>query len=178
VKRWAAIIALVPFSLILIVSLWLLMRPDPGPQTFSSPPRPVPERQLSTLDGGKLALPELKGRPYLVNFWASWCGPCKEEHPVLVEMAKQDVEIVGVLYGDPDTAPAQKILADQGNPFKQILLDPGREFGVDVGISGVPETFLVDANGMIVKTLRAPLVDAKQMQSFIDAYRAAKAPAG
>ncbi|HEV7691226.1 MAG TPA: redoxin family protein [Hyphomonadaceae bacterium] len=171
-KRWAAIVALVPFSALLVVSIWLLTRPDPGPASFASPMRPVPETEMQLLDGGSLKLPDLKGRPYIVNIWASWCAPCRIEHPVLVQMAGQGVEIIGVLYGDPDPTKARKILADEGNPFRQIVIDPTRDFGLEVGISGVPESFLVNSDGIIVKTLRAPIADAKTAQTFIDAWKA------
>jgi cytochrome c biogenesis protein CcmG/thiol:disulfide interchange protein DsbE len=171
-KRWAAIAALVPFSALLVVSVFLLTRPDPGPASFTSPMRPVPETEMQLLDGGSLKLPDLKGRPYLVNIWASWCAPCRIEHPVLVQMAGQGVEIVGVLYGDPDVAAARKILQDEGNPFRQIVIDPTRDFGLEVGISGVPESFLVNAQGTIVKTLRGPIADARTAQTFIDAWKA------
>jgi cytochrome c biogenesis protein CcmG, thiol:disulfide interchange protein DsbE len=179
VKRWAAIIALLPFSALLVVSIWLLTRPDPGPASFESPIRPVPVTQMTTLDGKPTSLPDLKGRPYLVNIWASWCTPCRAEHPYLVKMAQQNVEIVGVLYKDPNIPLAQQILDKEGNPFASIVLDRTGDLGLDVGISGVPETFLVDASGMIVKTMRGPIVDDATAQRFIDAYRAetAKAPA-
>jgi cytochrome c biogenesis protein CcmG, thiol:disulfide interchange protein DsbE len=179
VKRWAAIIALLPFSALLVVSIWLLTRPDPGPASFESPVRPVPITQMTTLDGKPISLPELKGRPYLVNMWASWCAPCRAEHPYLVKMAQQNVEIVGVLYKDPNIPAAQQILDKEGNPFASIVLDRTGDLGLDVGISGVPETFLVDASGMIIKTMRGPIVDDQTAQRFIDAYRAevAKAPA-
>jgi len=170
-KRWAAIIALVPFSALLVVAVFLLTRPDPGPASFASPMRPVPETQMQLLDGGELKLPDLKGRPYIVNIWASWCVPCRIEHPVLVQMAGQGVEIIGVLYGDPDTTKARKILADEGNPFRQIVIDPTRDFGLEVGISGVPESFLVNSEGIIIKTMRGPIADAKTAQAFIDAWK-------
>jgi len=94
-------------------------------------------------------------------------------------MSKQNVEIVGVLYEDPDQAAARAILAREGNPFDIIVIDPEGELGLDVGISGVPETFLVNAEGIIIKTMRGPIVDPQTAQRFIDAYRAeaAKAPA-
>lgn len=176
-KRSAALIALVPFSALLVVSIWLLTRPDPGPASFQSPMRPVPERPLTTLDGQTTSLPALKGRPYLVNIWASWCTPCRAEHPYLVKIAQQNVEIVGVLYEDPNVPLAQQILAKEGNPFKTIVTDRQGDLGLDIGISGVPETFLVNADGMIVKTMRGPIVDDKTAQSFVDAYRAEVAKA-
>lgn len=178
-KRWAAIAALLPFSALLVVSIWLLTRPDPGPASFGSPVRPVPVTQMTTLEGAPISLPDLKGRPYLVNIWASWCTPCRAEHPYLVKMAGQNVEIVGVLYKDPDQPLAQEILTKEGNPFRTIVVDRLGDFGLDVGISGVPETFLVDASGTIIKTMRGPILDDQTAQRFVDAYKAetAKAPA-
>jgi cytochrome c biogenesis protein CcmG/thiol:disulfide interchange protein DsbE len=172
VKRWVPIAALVPFAALVGVSIWLLTRPEPGPMTFSSPERPAPQFDLASLDSGRVTLEEFKGRPYLVNFWASWCGPCKVEHPLLMEMAGDGVEILGILYKDPDTAPARAILANEGNPFSKVALDPLGDFGLEVGISGVPETFLVNADGVIVKALRGPVSNQHQAKEFADAWKA------
>lgn len=171
-KRWLAIIPLALFAVLVVVAFQQLTGKDPAPATFTSPMRPVPERQLTTLGGEPFSLTGLKGRPYLVNFWASWCTPCRAEHPFLVAMAEQDVELVGILYKDPNLAAANDILHRDGNPFRQIAEDPAGDLGLDVGISGVPETFLVNAEGQIVKTMRGPIMDSTTAQSFIDAYRA------
>jgi cytochrome c biogenesis protein CcmG/thiol:disulfide interchange protein DsbE len=172
VKRWIPIAALVPFAALVGVSVWLLTRPEPGPMTFSSPERPAPDFDLASLDGGRVALADLKGRPVLVNFWGSYCAPCKIEHPLLMEMARDGVEIVGILYKDPDIPEAKRILVNDGNPFSKIAIDPTGDFGLEVGISGVPETFLVNANGMIVKTLRGPISNDHQAKDFADAWKA------
>ena len=178
-KRWLAIIPLALFGVLVVVAWQQLTGKDPAPASFTSPERPVPATEVKTLDGAPFSLPSLKGKPYLVNIWASWCTPCRAEHPFLVEMSKQNVEIVGVLYEDPNLPAANGILEREGNPFSTIVLDPQGDLGLDVGISGVPETFLVNAEGMIVKTMRGPIVDPVTAKSFVDAYRAeaAKAPA-
>jgi cytochrome c biogenesis protein CcmG/thiol:disulfide interchange protein DsbE len=179
VKRWLAIIHLALFAVLVVVAWQQLTAKDPSPASFTSPERPVPGRQAQTIDGAPFSLLSLKGRPYLVNIWASWCTPCRAEHPFLVDMAKQNVEIIGVLYEDPDHEAAKAILAREGNPFSAIILDPEGDLGLDVGISGVPETFLVNAEGMIIKTMRGPIVDPQTAQNFIDAWRAeaARTPA-
>jgi cytochrome c biogenesis protein CcmG/thiol:disulfide interchange protein DsbE len=179
VKRWLALIPLALFAVLVVVAFQQLTAKDPAPASFTSPERPVPDRQLATMDGAPFSLTALKGKPYLVNFWASWCTPCRAEHPFLVAMAEQKVEIVGILYKDPDQPAAKAILEREGDPFSQIAADPAGDLGLDVGISGVPETFLVNAEGMIIKTMRGPIVDQGIAQGFIDAYRAeaAKAPA-
>jgi cytochrome c biogenesis protein CcmG/thiol:disulfide interchange protein DsbE len=172
VKRWIPIAALVPFAALVGVSVWLLTRPEPGPMTFASPERPAPEFDLAALDGGRVTLADLKGRPVLVNFWGSYCAPCKIEHPLLMDMAGEGVEIVGILYKDPDIRAATRILTDDGNPFSRVGIDPSGDFGLEVGISGVPETFLINAEGTIVKTLRGPITNAHQARDFADAWKA------
>jgi cytochrome c biogenesis protein CcmG/thiol:disulfide interchange protein DsbE len=186
-KRWAAIAALVPFSALLIVSVWLLSRPDPGPASFTSPMRPVPEGQITTLAGEPFDFGAHKGKAYLVNFWAPWCVPCRAEHPILLQMKEQGVAIVGVLNfssGDKVDPPAaiergKAMLTREGSPFEVVPADVTGDVSLSFGITGVPETFLVDANGMIVKTLRGPILDAQIAQRFVDAWKAeaAKSPA-
>jgi cytochrome c biogenesis protein CcmG/thiol:disulfide interchange protein DsbE len=111
----------------------------------------------------------------LINFWATWCAPCKLEHPLLVEMRAQGVEIVGVLYKDPNGLDgARQILVQDGNPFAAVGLDPSGDLGIDMGLSGVPESFLIDAQGQIIKTKRNYFVD-QDVTDFVAAYRAEKA---
>jgi cytochrome c biogenesis protein CcmG/thiol:disulfide interchange protein DsbE len=171
-KRWLAIIPLALLAVLVVVAFQQLSGEDPAPVTFRSPERPVPDRQMTTMDGAPFSLAALKGKPYLVNFWASWCTPCRAEHPFLVAMAEQKVEIIGILYKDPDQAAAKGILQREGDPFSKIATDPSGDLGLDVGISGVPETFLVSSDGTIIKTMRGPIVDQGIAQGFIDAYRA------
>ena len=174
-KRSAALLALVPFSALLVVSLWLLTRPAPAPASFVSPTRPAPSFDVPGLDGQPVRLADFKGRPIVVNVWATWCGPCKLEHPLLVDMAGRGVEIVGILYDDPNGEEAAKeLLRRDGNPFARIGLDPQGELGLQIGISGVPESFLIDANGIIVKTKRNYFEKASA-DDFVAAYQAEKA---
>lgn len=175
-KRWLAIIPLALFAVLVVVAWQQLTKDDPAPASFTSPERPVPDTDYATLDGASINLAALKGKPYLVNFWATWCTPCKAEHPFLIEMAGEGVDIVGVLHKDKNE-PAKDLLARDGNPFSKIALDPAGDLSLEVGISGVPETFLVNSQGRIVKTMRGPIVDAGMAKSFIDAYRAELAKA-
>ncbi len=177
-KRGVALLALIPFSLLLVVSLWLLTRPDPEPASFTSPIRPAPSFDVAGLDGGQVKLADFKGRPVLVNIWATWCAPCKLEHPVLVDMAGKGVEIVGILYKDPTGEDAaRELLKREGNPFAHVGLDPSGDLGIAIGIGGVPESFLIDAGGMIVKTHRS-YFDDTSAAAFIAAYRAELAKSG
>ena len=184
-KRRIALLALIPFSALVVVSLLLLTRQNPAPASFTSPVRPAPQFDVATLDGGQVKLSDFKGRPVVVNLWATWCAPCKLEHPLLVKMAQEEkVEILGILYKDADTdkhcgtCAARELLEREGNPFARIGLDPLGDLGLDIGISGVPESFLIDANGVIVKTQRNYFTP-ETAEAFVAAYRAelAKSPA-
>lgn len=88
------------------------------------------------------------GRPRLLNVWATWCPTCYAEHQYLTELAKQGIEIVGVDYKD-EREKALKFLANYGDPYKAIIYDPKGSLGLDLGVYGAPETFIVDGNGVI-----------------------------
>jgi cytochrome c biogenesis protein CcmG, thiol:disulfide interchange protein DsbE len=170
-KKWWAIVPLALFAGLLVVSLMRLTGQgrELGAGNFDSPERPAPSLRAATLDGGEIALSD-GGEPVLVNFFASWCTPCRAEHPLMVEMEKQGAPIIGVLYKDK-VEDGQELLARDGDPFKRVILDPQGELALQLGITGVPETFLIDARGMIVKSLRGPM-DAGKAQEFLDAWRA------
>jgi cytochrome c biogenesis protein CcmG, thiol:disulfide interchange protein DsbE len=110
--------------------------------------KPAPAFELPTLDGARLASASLGGAPVLVNFWASWCTPCLQEHALLMELARSGVKIVGLNYKD-DPQAARQWLARHGNPFAAIAQDRDGRVGLDWGVYGVPETFAVDAAGVI-----------------------------
>lgn len=88
------------------------------------------------------------GSPHLLNVWATWCPTCYAEHEYLTLLAKQGVEIVGVDYKD-ERPKAMKFLMTYGNPYKAIIYDPKGSLGLDLGVYGAPETFIVDGNGII-----------------------------
>lgn len=112
--------------------------------------KPMPEFKLINMDMDAVvdntAMPN---EPYLLNFWATWCPSCSAEHAYLGELAQQGVNIVGVDYKD-ETPAAKKWLAEKGNPYSLVLLDEMGHFGVDMGITGAPETFVVSAEGTVL----------------------------
>lgn len=113
--------------------------------------KPVPAFQLESLyDPNKpIDVSVLKtGTPRLLNVWATWCPTCYAEHQYLTELAKQGVEIVGIDYKD-DRTKALKFLTDHRDPYKVVIFDPKGSLGLDLGVYGAPETFIIDGNGVI-----------------------------
>ena len=102
------------------------------------------------------------GRVKIVNFWASWCGPCRAEHPNLTALAAGGVTILGVNYKD-NTADALRFLADLGSPYARLGADASGRMGIDWGIYGVPESFVIDGAGKVILRVPGPLT-----QSVID----------
>jgi cytochrome c biogenesis protein CcmG/thiol:disulfide interchange protein DsbE len=110
----------------------------------------VPDFTLVSLETDQLVTQEdLPDGPYLINFWGTWCPACHLEHPFLVELADEGVIIIGIDYKDEKNL-AQQWLVQKGNPYANVLMDEIGHFGVDMGVTGAPETFVVDRSGMIV----------------------------
>ncbi len=112
---------------------------------------PAPPFALRGLDGNLFFSATLVGRPALINFWSTWCVPCQAEAPLLnlaAERLAPHVQLLGVIYQDSEAA-VRQALARQKSPYPQ-LFDEGSQMAVDYGVSGVPETFFVDPNGVVV----------------------------
>lgn len=110
----------------------------------------MPDLRLPTLNGEPFDSSTLEGRPTVVNFWATWCVPCLEEHRLLQSAARyygKDVDFIGVVYQD-ERSRAQDYLARSGNQFTQ-LWDEGSVAAINFGVAGVPESFIVDATGTV-----------------------------
>ena len=94
---------------------------------------------------------------YLVNIWASWCVPCREEHSLLMELSKnQSIKLIGLNYRD-NLKNAKEFINKLGNPYSQILVDDKGTLGIEFGAYGVPETFLIDKNKKIIKKFVGPI---------------------
>jgi cytochrome c biogenesis protein CcmG, thiol:disulfide interchange protein DsbE len=124
-----------------------------GPRDLPSPliGQPAPPLQLASLDSAPTSsVPDaLRGQVWVLNVWASWCAPCREEHPAWVAFAQsQRVPLYGLNYKDrPDDA--RRWLANFGNPYVQSLSDADGKAGIDWGVYGVPETFVIDRHGVV-----------------------------
>jgi len=118
-----------------------------------APALAMPPLEGATFKGA--AMPALtdamiKGKLTLVNVWASWCVPCREENPIILELAKDPrLTVVGINYKD-QTDNALRFLGELGNPFSAIGVDPRGKSAIDWGVYGIPESYLVDASGTIV----------------------------
>jgi len=140
---------------------WLLLSGfGRDPREIGSPliGREAPAWTLATLDGGTVSSDDLAGQPYIVNFWASWCIPaCVDEHPVLAAAHRErGVMIVGVLYQDaPDDA--RGFLARYGDAGYPHVIDEQGRLAIDFGVTGPPESYFVDAGGIVRAKQFGPL---------------------
>jgi cytochrome c biogenesis protein CcmG/thiol:disulfide interchange protein DsbE len=119
--------------------------------------RPAPAYSLPALDAGEPVTPAaFEGRAYLINTFASWCVPCRAEHPQLMALAARGVPILGVAHKDAPEA-AQAFLDQLGDPFTTVGLDPDGRFALELGVAGVPETFVVGPDGRLRAVYRGAL---------------------
>jgi cytochrome c biogenesis protein CcmG/thiol:disulfide interchange protein DsbE len=112
------------------------------------------------------------GTPSVVNFWATWCAPCKIEHPHLLALKARGVTVHGVLYRDKADA-AAAYLTEMGDPFAMLGDDPKGLTGIEFGITGVPETFVVDGQGKVVMRFQGPLDEEAVKRQILPALNAA-----
>ncbi|MCC2655115.1 MAG: DsbE family thiol:disulfide interchange protein [Panacagrimonas sp.] len=146
-----AIPVVVLVAMLVLLGIGLKLDPREVPSPLIGKPAPAFELPLLGADpeAPKLSVASLTGRPVLVNFFASWCAGCRVEHPLLMELSKQGVEIVGIDYKDaPEDARAW--LARHGNPYRQVALDRVGQAGLDWGVYGVPETYVLGADGRVL----------------------------
>lgn len=145
--------ALIPFAIFIIMVGFLFKGLFLNPREVPSPlvGKPAPAFTLPRLDSAEKTFSpkDMLGQVWLFNVWASWCGACRDEHPILVELAKSGlVPVVGMDYKDTP-ADAKQWLDERGNPYLLSAVDADGRVGIDYGVYGVPETYVIDKAGVI-----------------------------
>ncbi len=142
----------VPLALfaLLGIFLWRGLSLDPTALPSARVGKAVPAFALGQLgENAELTEQALTGEPLLLNVWATWCYSCRVEHPYLLELAANGVKIVGLNYKD-ESDKAMRWLEDLGDPYAFTIEDPDGKLGLDLGVYGAPETYVIDAQGVVV----------------------------
>jgi cytochrome c biogenesis protein CcmG/thiol:disulfide interchange protein DsbE len=178
-SRWLPLAVFGLLALLLAAGVWLSRRPDRDALPSPLVGKAAPAFALASLhEPGRIVRgDDLRGAPYLLNVWGSWCPACRDEHPVLTRFAEtRRIRVVG--YNWKDTrADALRWLEQFGNPYWLVLADEEGTSAIDWGIYGAPETFLVDAQGRIRWKHVGPLDDAiiqRDLLPLIDGLEAAR----
>jgi cytochrome c biogenesis protein CcmG/thiol:disulfide interchange protein DsbE len=144
---------LIPLVVFVLMAGFLAVGLKLDPREVPSPliDKPAPAFNLPLLHdpAAKLATEQMKGKIWVLNVFASWCTPCLAEHPLVMQLAKQpNVKVIGLNYKDrPEDAKAW--LRKHGDPYESIVVDADGRVGIDYGVYGVPETFVIDDQGVI-----------------------------
>jgi len=185
-RTWLVLLPLVIFlALAALFFSRLETGGDPSRVPSALVGRPAPQVTLEPLEGlNRAGVPVpgfdvagLKGKPTLVNVWASWCAPCREEHPLLMQLAQDPrFRLVGLNYKDaPENA--RRFLGQYGLPYAAVGVDPRGRAAIDWGVYGVPETFVLDRNGLIVHKFVGPLTEQAVTGTLLPLIEKLSAPA-
>lgn len=141
-----------PLAIFVVMAgfFWRGLSLDPTAMPSALIDKPMPEFSLPTVKSEQRIITQndLKGKVSLLNVWATWCVSCRVEHPFLVTLAEDGVPIVGVNYKD-DVVAAQQWLRDLADPYLYSVVDADGRLGIDLGVFGAPETYILDKNGVI-----------------------------
>ena len=177
-RRLWVVLPLLGFAALAILFAYRLNAGDPSRLPSALINKPVPQFSLPPIEAGAeqgLASTDLSKGIHLVNVWASWCGPCRLEHPILMQLSTDKrFDLVGINYKDvPENA--QRFLGALGDPFSKIGADRDGKTGIDWGVYGVPETFLVK-DGIVVHKIVGPLTEEGLASDLFPALEKALAP--
>jgi cytochrome c biogenesis protein CcmG/thiol:disulfide interchange protein DsbE len=162
---------IIPLVLFIILAVFLALGLNLKPSEIPSPfiNKPAPEFSAPNLNAPseKLTPADLKGQVWLFNVWASWCVSCRAEHPILNQLAQQNaVVIIGLNYKDKPID-AKNWLNTLGNPYNISIMDQDGRIGIDYGVYGVPETFVIDKKGLIRYKHTGPVSAEDVQQIFL-----------
>lgn len=167
--RLSPLIALPPliFAALAATFYWGMGRDDPDSLPSAMIGREAPALPETTLPGKEQLTDAMLREPgvKLVNFWASWCPPCRAEHPTLMELS-QDMPVYGVDLKDPE-ANALRFLAEDGDPYHALATDPRGRAAIDWGVTAPPETFIIDGDGRVLYRFAGPLLREDYTNRFL-----------
>lgn len=148
------LIIFVPLIVFILLAAFLAVGLYKDPSEVPSPlvGKPAPQFSLPRLDDAQQTFSpkQALGQVWLLNVWASWCAACREEHPVLLNLAKSnEVPVYGMDYKDTQQDAVKWLISGGGNPYEQTAMDETGKVGIDYGVYGVPETYIVDKKGVI-----------------------------
>ena len=184
-RLWSAFLPVAVFAVLALIFVKGLITADPSKIPSALIGKPVHDFSLPPLagliSGGTeikgLATDDLKsGSVTLVNIWASWCAPCRQEHPLLMQLSKDSsIKLTGINYKDkPENA--LRFLSSLGNPYALVGVDVKGNTAIDWGVYGVPETFVIDGKGIIRHKLIGPLTPERLKLELLPQIRAAQSP--
>jgi cytochrome c biogenesis protein CcmG/thiol:disulfide interchange protein DsbE len=157
----------------LVIVFYFALGNDPTHINSPLVGRTAPEFALKAVGSGELIdLTQLRGKPVVLNFWATWCVPCYEEHPVLVANARQlgpDVQFVGVVFNDTEDKIMQ-FLRERGASYPTLIDEQGKT-AIAYGVGGVPETFFLDKRGTVVAKYAGPLTSDALREELMKAMK-------
>ena len=180
-SRWLTVIPLVVLAALAVLFIGWSLKRDPEFKPDALVGQHVPETVLPILQDGVAGPQNVDirtagvGKPMIVNVFASWCAPCRIEHPKLLALKAQGIAVVGIAYKDEPEA-TQALLDELGDPFAMVLVDHEGRAGLDLGVSGVPESFAVDAMGRIVAKSSGPLLTDADVDRLTSALVAPTRP--
>jgi len=176
-QKWKAFIPLLAFFA-LAVLLWRGLYLDPKELPSMLIDKPMPGFALTTVEGEQVSNEDLPDGMFLLNVWGSYCLPCLVEHPTFMRLAEEgEIPVVGVNYRDQQDL-ALRWLDDNGDPFAFSILDESGRFGIDLGVYGAPETYLVDSNGVIRYRHVSVLDENVWREEFLPAINELRAEGG
>lgn len=183
-KQFLLLFPLLTFFAVALLFAVALRNPDPSKLPSALLGRPVPQVTFEKLEGldkagilvqGFSSTDLAQGEVSIINFWSSWCAPCLEEHPLLMQLAKSSgKKVYGVNYKDKPEA-ALRFLGQHGNPFHALGIDPKGRGAIEWGVYGMPETFIVNGRGEISYKHIGPLTPENFENQFLRALNKAEA---
>lgn len=175
--RLSPLVIIPPLAFVALAGMFYLgmQRDDPDALPSVQVGSPVPALQLTALQGKPALDPAVLSEPgvKVLNFWASWCAPCRAEHPSLTAIAEAGTPVYAINYKD-DPEKALAFLDELGDPFTAHGADPTGRNAIDWGVYAMPETVIIDGTGMVVHHFRGPITQRSLESTVLPAIEAAQ----